>query len=283
MFEKILTLLAGLKNYVPALRTVILVVFIFVIFTLAINWLRRILLKRARTKKQISNVEIFSRIIKYLFYVLVIIIAIFSYSGSWSSLGLTVGLLSAALGWALQKPITGIAGWIMVVTKRPFEIGDRIIIGGVRGDVSDITLTHVYLKEIGGIATSEENSGRIIMVPNSILFEQNIINYTLQDDYILDEVVVAITYKSNLDKAMEICKKAAKSLTKDYDAITNNEPYIRTYFQQNGINIHIRYFAPAKVRQKVSSEITQEIFKQIKNAKDIHFAYQHTEIIWDKK
>lgn len=277
-----LTIQDKIIEFFPILRTILIVILSLILFSLMVNFIKKALLKKVRTKKQRSNVKIFSRIINYIFFIAVILIAISSYTNSWSGFGLAVGLASAALGWALQKPITGIAAWIMIVTKRPFEIGDRIIIGGVRGDVVDISLTHIYLGEVGGIASSEENSGRVIMVPNSIMFEQNIINYTLQDDYILDEVVLQITYESDLDKAKKICTSSAKEILKQFEKL-KSEPYIRTYFQANGINVHVRYFTPADKKQEVSSLITQEIFKQVKKTKGIKFAYPHTEIIWDKK
>lgn len=276
-----LKLTESLYGIAPIIRTIIILIILIVIFNIILISIKRKLLKRARTKKQISNIEIFSRIFKYIFLLILIISAIFSYAGSWTGLGLAVGLMSAALGWALQKPITGIAAWIMVVTRRPFEIGDRVIIGTVRGDVTDISLTHIYIQEIGGIVAGEENSGRIIMVPNSTLFEQNIINYTSIDEYVLDQVVVTVTYESNLDKAIEIVLESAKKYRKEFDI--KKEPYVRTYFQPSGISVHVRYFSPAKRLQEISSDITKEIFERIMKTKDVEIAYPHTEVVFRKK
>lgn len=275
--------ISGLENIIPILRTIIIVVVVFIIFSFILGIVKRRLLKKATTKKQISNVKIFSKVLKYLFVLILILFAIFSYAGSWAGLGLSVGLLSAALGWALQKPITGIAGWIMVVVRRPFDIGDRIIIGNVRGDVETITLTHIHIREIGGIVAGEESSGRIIMVPNSILFTQNIINYTSQNEYILDQVVVAVTYESNLDKAMAIAIESAKKCTKEFIKKIKKEPYVRTYFQPSGINVHVRYFAPAVRLQEFSSKVTKEIYDRIMKSKDVEIAYPHTEVLFRKK
>lgn len=267
---------------IPLIRSVVTVVFAIVIFNLILSLIKKGLLKKVRTKKQISNVEIFSRILKYIFFVFVILFAIFSYVGSLTGLGIGIGLFSAALGWALQKPITGIAAWIMVVTRRPFEIGDRIIIGDVRGDVVDISLTHIYLNEIGGTVKGEENSGRVIMVPNSILFEQNITNYTSQNEYILDQVTVTVTYESNLEKAIKIALVAAVKYTKDSMSATNTKPYIRTYFDPSGMNVIVRYYSFAKKIQEVSSDISREIYYQIKKTKSVRIAYPHTEVILRK-
>lgn len=276
-------MLYDIRAFIPLIRTVITVVIVFIVFSLILSVIKRNLLKRANRKKQISNIEIFSRVLKFIFLLLLIIFALSSYAGSWTGLGIGIGLFSAALGWALQKPITGVAGWIMVVTKRPFDIGDRVIIGSVRGDVVDITLTHVYLREVGGIVEGEENSGRIIMVPNSTLFEQNIVNYTQKDDYILDQVTFMVTYESNVDKAIEIALESVRKVTRDVIKATKREPYVRTYFQSSGMNIHVRYYSPAKRIQEVSSNVTKEIFSKIIKTKGVTIAYPHTEVLVSKK
>ncbi len=276
-------LIAKIEGFVPLIRTVVIAIVIFFVFNFILSHARRALLKRAKTKKQISNVEIFSKMLRYMFLLILILFIIFSYAGSWTGLGLTVGLFSAALGWALQKPISGIAAWIMIVTRRPFEIGDRIIVGNVKGDVSNVTLTHIYLKESGGRVSSEEISGRIIMIPNSVIFERNIINYTLDSDYVLDEVVVEITFESSLDRAMEIALEAAESVTKKFAKETKKKPYVRTYFKRDGINLHVRYFAPTKQLQEISSKLTQEIYKRIMKTKGVEIAYPHTEVLLRKK
>lgn len=273
----------NIEKLIPIIRTIIIVVVTIVIFNFVLFFVKKRLLKRAKTKKQKSNVEIFHKVLKYLFTLIILLFAVFSYAGSWAGFGLSIGLLSAALGWALQKPITGIAGWIMLIIKRPFEIGDRIIIGDVRGDVIDLTLTHVYIAEIGGIVKGEENSGRVIMVPNSLLFEKSIINYTHESEYVLDQVSAPVTFESDLDKVEKIFIESAKKYTRDIIKITKKQPYLRTYFQAHGILVHVRYMSPAKRIQEVSSNITREIHKRMMQTKGVELAYQHTEVLFRKK
>jgi small-conductance mechanosensitive channel len=272
-----------IRAFIPLIRSVITVVIVFIFFSLIISLVKKALLRKATRKRQISNIEIFSRVLRYILLIFLIIFALSSYAGSWAGLGIGIGLFSAALGWALQKPITGVAGWIMVVTRRPFDIGDRIIIGNVRGDVANITLSHIYLKEIGGIVAGEENSGRIIMVPNSTLFEKNIINYTQKDDYILDQVTITVTYESNLDKAIEIGIESAKKYTADVIKATKKKPYVRTYSKPSGVDVHVRYYSHAKRIQEISSKITKDMLESIKKTKNVRVAYPHTEVLIRKK
>ncbi|MBW2989955.1 mechanosensitive ion channel family protein [Candidatus Woesearchaeota archaeon] len=277
--EGIFGFVEEIRGFIPLIRTAITVIVVFVIFSLVLSLIKKSLLKKAKGKKQISNIQIFSKVLRIIFFLLLVIFALSSYAGSWAGLGIGIGLFSAALGWALQKPITGVAGWIMVVAKRPFEIGDRVIIGAVRGDVKDITLTHIYLKEVGGIVAGEENSGRIIMIPNSLLFEQNIINYTQQHEYILDQVTFTVTHESDLDKAIKLGTESAEKYTKDVIKSTGEKPYARTYFDASGIIVHIRYYSHAKRIQEISSDITQDLFKKIMKEKDVRLAYAHTEVL----
>ena len=266
------------SSFTRILFIIVLVLILYWVFCHLLNILRKYLLKKAKNKKERSNIEIFSRAIKYIIIIFLVIFAILSYSGSLTSIGLFAGLLSAALGWSLQRPISGMAAWLMLVVKRPFEIGDRVIIGAVKGDISDITLTHVHIQEIGGTIPSEETSGRLILIPNAKLFEEDIINYTKKDNFILDEVSFPITFESDIDEAQNIAKESAKTVLKDYMENTK-EIYTRTYFQPSGVDVFIRYLTLAPKRNEISSRITEKIFNKIKDCKEVRFAYYHSEIL----
>ena len=283
MLEELLEKIKSLESFFPFLAVLFISLIAYLLFGLSIRALRKALLQKAKTKKQVASIEASSRIFKYAFLFLLIIVISFYYSKSWTGLGLSLGLVSAALGWALQKPITGMAAWLMIILKRPFSIGDRVVIGSVKGDVSDITLTHIYLKEVGGIASGEENSGRMVMVPNSILFEQNITNYTLQDEFILDQVVLAITYGSDLDEAIKICRESVSAVKEKYFGAIKRDAYVRNNFQPSGINVSVRYFVLANRLQEVSSYVTGEIFSRIKVSDKVKIAYPHTEVVIKKE
>jgi len=266
-----------------AVNVVIILIAAFIAYRIIRHIIKKAILARARTKTEKSDALILLGLWKYFFTIVLLIGLIFYLGGDFTGFGLWAGLFSAALGWALQKPITGIAGWILVIIKKPFRIGDRILIDSVKGDVIDITLSHIYLKEIGGTINSEETSGRIVMIPNSIMFEKNIINYTLMDEFILDDVGVFITFESDLDMAILICEESARKVTKDFKDKMPTQPYVRTWFSGSGIDIKTRYYIKASERIRISSEITQEIFRRFKQEKDIEIAYPHTEVVLRQK
>ncbi|MBU1136215.1 MAG: mechanosensitive ion channel family protein [Nanoarchaeota archaeon] len=268
---------------VDLLRGIISLAVIIAIYIFINTILKKVLIKKVFSKKMKHNIIMFTSLVSYLFLFLSIIFLVMSYTGGFVGVGITAGLLTAALGWALQRPITGIAAWIMVILTKPFEIGDRIIIGQVKGDVSNITLTHIYLNEFGGTVGGDEISGREIIIPNAVLFEQNVVNYTAQSDFILDEVGFTITYKSHIDIAKSIAKKVTEKATKDFITIVPLKPFVRINFQASGIDVRIRYYTIASKRQEINSRITEEIFKEIMKEKKIDFAFPHTQVVFDKK
>ena len=263
--------------------TLFVVIVLLVLISVFIDVLMKNLLSKAKTTKQSSNIRMMSQFFRYSSYLLIILLVLVSSSGTLSQLGVFLGLLSAAIGFALQKPMTGVAAWIMVVTKRPFDIGDRITVGDVKGDVVDINLTHVHVMEIGGLIGDEENSGRLVMVPNWLLFEKNIINYTSNNDFVLHRVIVNVTYESNLDKAMEIVDLSARKFLAGLISTSPGSPHVRVDFQASGIDVQVKYFCPSRHLHEYSSKITKEIFDRISATDDVEIAYPHTEVVFRKK
>jgi len=240
-------------------------------------------MRHAKTTKEKSNTKVFLRLWKVFFVFIIILFLIFTYTESLTAIPVSAGFLGVILGWALQKPITGIAAWMMILTRKPFRVGDRVIIGDVKGDVIDITLTHIYIDEAGGTVTAEEKSGRTLMVPCSTLFEKNLINYTLTDDFILDEVITAITYESDIKKARRLCVDAANEVLRTKRRKLPQKPYTRILFAPSGIDIKTRYYSTAGEREAIHSKITQTIFDKIAKNKKVEIAYPHTEVIFRKK
>lgn len=287
MLDIITNLVTIFEPYIEIVELIVAVFISFIIFSIVIKITRKRLLKKVSTKKQQSNVTVFLDLLKYIFGFFLVLIVFSSYYGRWSELSFVAGLLTVALGWALQKPISGVVAWLILVTRRSIHIGDRVIVSGITGDITNITLTHIFLDEVGGTIDGEEQSRRTIMLPTSIIFEQQIINYTHSDDYILDEVGVSITYESNLDHAEKLMKDAVKlvlsSIYEKFPKKLKKEPWTRLNFKDSGIEIKVRYFTIATNRNRISTEIRREIYHLIKNSEDVEFAYPHTEVLFRNK
>jgi small-conductance mechanosensitive channel len=144
-------------------------------------------------------------------------------------------------------------------------------------------MTHIYLDEVGGTIDGEEKSNRSIILPTSIIFEQEVINYTDRDDYILDEVTIAITYESNLDKAEKIMNDAVGKIMVPYWETFQKriplESHTRLKSKDSGIDVTVRYYSLVSKRNAISTDILREILKQISKTKDVEIAYPHTQVL----
>ncbi len=162
-----------------------------------------------------------------------------------------------------------------------------MIISDVKGDIKDITLTHIFLNEIGGTIEGEEKSDRTVMLPTSIIFDEEVINYTEKDEYILDDITVAITYESNLEKAEKITIESVKKIILpyklDHPKKLNQEPHNRIKFKDSGVDITIRYKSIVRKKNQITTEITREIFNRIRREKNVEIAYPHTEVVFRNK
>jgi len=246
------------------------------------RWLGAYIEERAQKSE---NAEAFFKIYRIVWKVLIAIVVLVAASGSFRLLGLSIGFLGTLLGWSLQVPIRGVAAWLMVLTTKPFRIGDRISIAGVVGDVTDIQLNHTILNQVGGSVQGEERSGRGILVPNAMLFSENIFNYnyfakedmavpSASSKYMLDEVLVRITFGSDHDLAARFGIDAARQATEEIIGQPDVQPFTRTEFMAWGVLLRVRYKTIAAKRQEVSSRITELIWAAIRdNSGKVDFCF----------
>lgn len=265
-------------------RTLVLVVFTSLVLWIGYKLSRRALRKymQIRAFKQ-DNVENFLFFWRYFWMASSIILISVSFSGSIAGVGISAAFLGMILGWSLQAPVTGIAAWLMIILKRPFKIGDRVIINGITGDVIDINLTHVLLNQVGGTIGGEEKSGRGVLIPNATLFAQVIYNYTVEEKFLLDEVLVHVPFESDIDEAERICIESARAITQDIIDETKAEPFIRMEFTDWGLRMRVRYKTIATDRQRITSEITRQILKEFKKNPKVEFRYPLQEIRYRPK
>jgi small-conductance mechanosensitive channel len=261
-------------------RSVILVVLTLVALLKLKKYLSKKLETHVREKAvDPKNVDAFTKVWNGVWKFVIAILAIIAMTGSLKLLGLTAGFIGMMLGWSLQQPVTGLAAWLMIILKKPFQIGDRVIIAGITGDVTSISLTHVVLNQVGGSIGGEERSGRGILIPNAILFQNVIINYTLEQKYMLDEVPVRLTFESDYGRAKEIMISAAREVTEALIKETGESPFVRTEFLDWGLLVRLRYNTIPVQRQEISTRIIEVLLREFrKEYPRVRFAIPSTQI-----
>ncbi|MBC8214785.1 MAG: mechanosensitive ion channel family protein [Candidatus Marinimicrobia bacterium] len=208
------------------------------------------------------------------------------------SLATYLGLLSAGIAIALKDPLTNITGWLFILWRSPLEVGDRIQVGKHAGDVIDVNIFKFTIMEIGNWVNADQNTGRIIHIPNGKVFTETLANYGKGFKYIWNEIPVLITFESNWEKAKdilsEISKKHAEHLSKAASKrlkLTtkkflihqpNFAPTVYTKVEDSGVLLTIRYLCNPRKRRDSEQDIWEEVLKQFSNQKEIDFAYPTT-------
>lgn len=205
------------------------------------------------------------------------------------SLATFFGLLSAGLAIALRDLVAGIAGWIFILWRRPFTVGDRIQIGTYAGDVIDIRFFKFSLLEIGNWVDADQSTGRILHVPNGMVLNDVVANYTRGFQYVWNEIPVLVTFESDWGKAKailhRIAAKHAEHLTESaqqrlkeasrrfmifYSVLT---PTVYTSVRDSGVLLTIRYLCEPRRRRGTEQTIWEEILQEFAECDDIDFAY----------
>jgi small-conductance mechanosensitive channel len=268
----------------------ILISLIVIILMYTINKILKII-----THKKTVEVQYRYRLNKFISYFLtflaLLIIALL-WTPSIKSVSTFLGLLSAGLAISLKEPISNIAGWLFILIRRPFEVGDRVEIGSLKGDIIDIRLFQFTLLEIGNWADDEQSTGRIVHIPNSKILIEPCFSYSKGFQYIWDELKLIVTFESDWEKAKEILinisenhipqlnkeaeKKilvAARKFMIFYSKLT---PKVYTKVVENGVKLTIRYLCEPRKRRDINEKIWEEILQKFSEEKKIDFAYPTT-------
>jgi small-conductance mechanosensitive channel len=154
-----------------------------------------------------------------------------------------VGIFGAGLAFALQRVVTALAGYVVIMRGNTFTVGDRITMGGVRGDVVALTFMQTKIMEMGQPPAvqgadpamwvrSRQFTGRIVTVTNDKVFDEPVYNYTREFPFIWEEMTVPIPYRADRTRAEEILLScvAAEAGTLDRDSQPVRRALERRYF-----------------------------------------------------
>lgn len=127
---------------------------------------------------------------------------------AFNDLATFLGLLSAGVAIALADVLKNVAGWMYILARRPFRVGDRIEVGSTKGDVVDIRLFRFSLMEVGNWVGGDQSTGRLVHVPNGVVFGDQVANYTEGFEYIWGEIPVLVTFESDRRRARKLIEDA---------------------------------------------------------------------------
>ena len=237
-------------------------------------------------KSQISKVKLGNDVqyntkkaITFATYILFFIIIIVTYRASLGGLTVALGVAGAGIAFALQEIIASFAGWLALLFGNFYKTGDRVQLGGIKGDVIDIGILRTTLMETGQWVDGDLYNGRIVRIANSFVFKEPVFNYSHDFPFLWDEIKVPVRYGSDYDLARailntvvfgitgEFSKEAAKTwstMTAKYrveDAKT--DPIVTLIANDNWVEFTIRYVVEYKRRRITKDLLFTKILKEV--------------------
>lgn len=262
----------------------------FIATVLLVGWILRLLSRLITKSFQGKRIAFWVRQAIHLLISLMLLVGILSiwFSNS-TRLATFLGLVTAGLAFALQKVVTAFAGYIVILRGNTFTVGDRIVMGGVRGDVIKLGFIQTTIMEMGQPPGEQQDdpamwvharqyTGRIVTVTNDKIFDTPVYNYTKELPYIWDEMRIPIGYKDKRDLAEKIILAAVNEFSVDVTRMgeaavreledrylmKRHDMHPRVYFRltDNWIEMTVRFIAVADGVRAMKDKISRRLLAE---------------------
>ncbi len=197
-----------------------------------------------------------------------------------------LGFAAAGLTFAMQELIGALAGWFNIISGRIFRVGDRIQMGGVRGDVIDVTPLRTKIIEMGSGEPDQswvkgrQYTGRIVTVSNKATFTEPVFNYSAMFEFIWEELTLPIPHWSDWGVAEGILLEEAQktSQAEGAESMMNQmsrkypvpraevEPRVFVRATDNWMELSARFVIPVRTARTVKDEMTRKVIQRLRDA-----------------
>jgi small-conductance mechanosensitive channel len=205
-----------------------------------------------------------------------------------------LGLATAGIAIAAQKAVTSFAGYLVIMRGKTFTVGDRIKMGGVRGDVIALGFLQTRIMEMGQPSEVNEQedpgmwvrarqfSGRIVTITNDKIFDEPVYNYTREFPFIWEEVHVPIAYRSDRHRAEQILLEAVRGASEEFSeravaarrrlerryGLEHESIEPRVYWQitDNWLQLSVRFVVPEHGIRPIKDRINRTVLTELERA-----------------
>ena len=242
-----------------------------VIKTIQRKWFSRI--------KDIDNRYRAKKFSAFIGYFLTLVLFTVVFSDKLGGLTVAFGVAGAGIAFALQEVIVSFAGWVAIMFGGFYKTGDRVQLGGIKGDVMDIGVLRTTIMETGQWVDGDLYNGRIVLIANSFVFKEPVFNYSGDFPFLWDEIKIPIQYGSNYDLVKEILEQAGKDIADDlssksrekWSTLQNKyrledaqtEPMVSLIANDNWVEFTLRYIVNYKKRRMTKTALFTQILKNV--------------------
>lgn len=240
--------------------------------------IRASLLRHTESKRRRHDVR---SVLRLVFGILAVIAVFGVVTREWVSVLFSLGILGFAVTFALQQPLFSLIGWLYIMTKRPYQVGDRIAIEEMRGDVVAVDLFVTEVWEIdGALVSSNQPSGRIVTVPNSTVLSSHVVNFYGEGvEYVWNELSIQVAYETDLAFASELMVEVATTHLGDemahrvgeyrdrlaetpVELDVNDRPTVNIVQEESWVNLRLRYLVHPRRGTRIRNALYEDILER---------------------
>lgn len=276
-------------------------IIIFVIIIVFLLMIRRFILNRLYHRfKGSENWYVTRKIAKWMNNMILVLAFIYIFGNNLSGFTTAVGLAGAGVTYALREVIVSFAGWFAIMFGDFFNTGDRVLLGGTKGDVIDIGVLRTTLMEMGEWVEGDQYTGRIVRVANSYIFTSPVYNYNADFKFLWDELHIPLHFNSDIALAKRIVLSIAEETIGTYNEQAEEEwgnmkrryrienaslkPQAFVSFDDNFVTLSLRYIVDTRERRGVRDCMFTSILEEFKKAGEtIELASETFEIIHEDR
>ena len=212
-------------------------------------------------------------------YLLAVVVLSAVFSEKLGNLTMALGVAGAGIAFALQEVIASVAGWFAISLAGFYKVGDRVQLGGIKGDVIDIGVLRTTLMEVGDWVKGDLYNGRVVRVANSFVFKEPVFNYSADFPFLWDELTIPVRHGGDHRRAREILSGAADELVGEYarqaaKAWTSMVekykiedarvlPMVTLAVSDNWLEFTVRYVVDYKARRTARDALFTRILEEI--------------------
>jgi small-conductance mechanosensitive channel len=226
-------------------------------------------------------------LLRFVFIILAVVGIFAVLTNQYVGLLFSLGIVGFAVTFALQQPLFSLIGWMYIMVKKPYSVGDRVAIEGSKGDVVEVDFLVTTLWEINGeLVSSNQPSGRVITLPNSVVLSSHVYNYSYREfPYVWNELSIQVAYETDLEFAQELMVEEADDYLGDemQEAIgryrkrldetpveleVGDRPTVNIQQEQSWVELRLRYLVHPRRGTRVRNALYERILERMNDHPD---------------
>ncbi len=239
--------------------------------------------------EDVNRRHIIRKWISYGYAVLLVLTAVALFADALTGLGTVLAVILAGVAIALQDILKSVVGWMYISTRSGVQVGSRVEVEGVIGDVIDIGVLKTTMLEVGNLVFGRQSTGRLVTIPNSKMISASVFLSAADNPFVWQEVQLVLSFESDWQRAEAILREIAEEMHAEiapelergfhklerrfafkYGTIT---PIVYASLEERGVALTLRFLTHVRRRRGSVDRVTRRVLTALAAEPNVRIAY----------